>query len=359
MKNKDESLWSSGTRLKNYDPRARIIKKHVDDVLEVTGRNPKLEIAVELEKRALDDEFFTSRKLYPNVDFYSGLIYEALGLPVEMFPVMFAIPRTSGWIAQWRRCTDPETKSASRARATRSPEQGYSDRPARAAYARIPRPDEPYRSLAQPKKGRLDPEDGTALLLPPDLRDDLDVPSMPSRALRGISSSIWNRPMSFHRDFHLDRFSFPARSSRRDGGGGTGDVGGGLEWDPERPLPCLARRHPHDPASPSWAAARRADHRVERLRLHHGHLGPRRSPRQRGAVGFQEEAVLLVFPCGVSTCRVVEQVPSGVLLGVAGGIPWVVPSRARARGSRRNSLSAMFTTSGRGPRSGLTVARSV
>ena len=98
---------------KNYDPRARIIKKHVDAVFEVTGRNPKLDIAVELEKRALDDEYFVSRKLYPNVDFYSGLIYEALSLPPEMFTVMFAIPRTSGWMAQWQEMVDdPEQKIA-------------------------------------------------------------------------------------------------------------------------------------------------------------------------------------------------------------------------------------------------------
>jgi citrate synthase len=102
VKDRKERLMGFGHRVyKNYDPRARIIKKHVDEVFEVTGRNPKLEIAVELEKRALEDEFFTSRKLYPNVDFYSGLIYEALRLPTEMFTVMFAIPRTSGWMAQW------------------------------------------------------------------------------------------------------------------------------------------------------------------------------------------------------------------------------------------------------------------
>ncbi len=87
---------------KNYDPRARIIRKYLDDVFEVRGKSPLLDVATELEKRALDDEYFTSRKLYPNVDFYSGLIYEALGLPVAMFPVMFAIGRTSGWIAQWK-----------------------------------------------------------------------------------------------------------------------------------------------------------------------------------------------------------------------------------------------------------------
>ena len=98
---------------KNYDPRARIIKEHVDQVFEVTGKNPKLEIATELEKHALDDDFFVERKLYPNVDFYSGLIYEALNLPTEMFTVMFAIPRTAGWIAQWLEMVqDDETKIA-------------------------------------------------------------------------------------------------------------------------------------------------------------------------------------------------------------------------------------------------------
>jgi citrate synthase len=102
VKNGDEKLMGFGHRVyKNYDPRARIIKKHVDEVFEVTGKNPKLDLAVELEKRALDDDYFTSRKLYPNVDFYSGLIYEALSLPTEMFTVMFAIPRTSGWVSQW------------------------------------------------------------------------------------------------------------------------------------------------------------------------------------------------------------------------------------------------------------------
>ena len=98
----DEKLMGFGHRVyKNYDPRAKIIKKATEDVFEVTGVNPLLSIAQELEKIALEDEYFVQRKLYPNVDFYSGLIYEALGLPVEMFPVMFAIGRTSGWIAQW------------------------------------------------------------------------------------------------------------------------------------------------------------------------------------------------------------------------------------------------------------------
>ncbi|TDO49288.1 citrate synthase [Kribbella sp. VKM Ac-2527] len=102
VKNGEERLMGFGHRVyKNYDPRAKIIKKAADDVFEVTGINPLLKIAVELEKIALEDEYFVSRKLYPNVDFYSGLIYEALEFPPEMFTVLFAIPRTSGWLAQW------------------------------------------------------------------------------------------------------------------------------------------------------------------------------------------------------------------------------------------------------------------
>ena len=98
---------------KSYDPRATIIKETADSVFEVTGRNPLLDIALELEKIALDDEYFVSRRLYPNVDFYSGLIYQALGLPTAMFPVMFAIPRTAGWLAQWLEgIQDPEQKIA-------------------------------------------------------------------------------------------------------------------------------------------------------------------------------------------------------------------------------------------------------
>jgi citrate synthase len=114
VKDKKEKLMGFGHRVyKNYDPRARIIKTNVEEVFEVTGKNPKIEIAVELEKHALDDEYFTERKLYPNVDFYSGLIYEALKIPTDMFTVMFAIPRTSGWIAQWlEMVTDEETKIA-------------------------------------------------------------------------------------------------------------------------------------------------------------------------------------------------------------------------------------------------------
>ena len=100
-------LMGFGHRVyKNYDPRAKIIKQIADEVFEVTGRNPLLDIALELEKIALEDEYFVSRKLYPNVDFYSGMIYQALGLPMSMFPVLFAIPRTAGWLAQWLELVD-------------------------------------------------------------------------------------------------------------------------------------------------------------------------------------------------------------------------------------------------------------
>jgi citrate synthase len=110
----DFRLMGFGHRVyKNYDPRAKIIKETADAVFEVTGRSALLDIALELEKIALEDEYFVSRKLYPNVDFYSGLIYEALGLPVAMFPVMFAIPRTAGWLSQWLEgVVDPEQKIA-------------------------------------------------------------------------------------------------------------------------------------------------------------------------------------------------------------------------------------------------------
>jgi citrate synthase len=114
VKNGEGKLMGFGHRVyKNYDPRARIIKRVADEVFEVTGRNRLLDIALELERIALQDEYFISRKLYPNVDFYSGIIYQAMGLPVTMFPVMFAIPRTVGWLAQWQEMiTDPEQKIA-------------------------------------------------------------------------------------------------------------------------------------------------------------------------------------------------------------------------------------------------------
>jgi citrate synthase len=113
----NERLMGFGHRVyKNYDPRARIIRKYLDDVFAVRGKSPLLDVATELEKRALDDDYFTSRKLYPNVDFYSGLIYEALGLPVAMFPVMFAIGRTSGWIAQWKEMVEDSEQKIARPR---------------------------------------------------------------------------------------------------------------------------------------------------------------------------------------------------------------------------------------------------
>jgi citrate synthase len=107
-------LMGFGHRVyKNYDPRAKVIKRLADQVFEVTGKNPLLDIALELERIALQDEYFVTRKLYPNVDFYSGLIYQAMGFPVDMFPVLFAIPRTVGWLAQWEEMLlDPEQKIA-------------------------------------------------------------------------------------------------------------------------------------------------------------------------------------------------------------------------------------------------------
>jgi citrate synthase len=107
-------LMGFGHRVyKSYDPRAKIIKRIADLVFDVTGKNPLLEMALELERIALEDEYFVSRKLYPNVDFYSGLIYQAMGFPVDMFPVLFAIPRTAGWIAQWEEMlNDPDQKIA-------------------------------------------------------------------------------------------------------------------------------------------------------------------------------------------------------------------------------------------------------
>jgi citrate synthase len=105
-------LMGFGHRVyKSYDPRARIIKLTADQVFAVTGRNPLLDIALELERIALEDDYFVTRKLYPNVDFYSGLIYQAMGFPLDMFPVLFAIPRTAGWLAQWdEMLRDPEQK---------------------------------------------------------------------------------------------------------------------------------------------------------------------------------------------------------------------------------------------------------
>jgi citrate synthase len=117
VKNREEKLMGFGHRVyKNYDPRARIIQQHMDEVFEATEYNSLVEIARELEKRALDDEYFTSRKLYPNVDFYSGIIYEALEIPANMFTVIFAIPRTAGWVAQWMEMNDDPEQKISRPR---------------------------------------------------------------------------------------------------------------------------------------------------------------------------------------------------------------------------------------------------
>jgi citrate synthase len=97
---------------KNYDPRATIIKKTAEEVFAVTGKNPLLDIALKLEEVALKDEYFTSRKLYPNVDFYSGLIYQAMSFPIDMFPVLFAIPRTTGWLAHWEELLEQDSRIA-------------------------------------------------------------------------------------------------------------------------------------------------------------------------------------------------------------------------------------------------------
>ncbi len=117
VKKREELLMGFGHRVyKNYDPRATIVHKTAHEVFEITGVNPLLEIAVELERIALEDDFFVSRKLYPNVDFYSGLIYEALQLPAEMFTVMFAMGRMPGWLAQWNEMLDDKDQKIARPR---------------------------------------------------------------------------------------------------------------------------------------------------------------------------------------------------------------------------------------------------
>ncbi len=117
VKKRETLLFGFGHRVyKNYDPRAKIIKKVADEVFEVTGRNPLLDIALELEKVALEDEFFVSRMLYPNVDFYSGIIYQAMRFPIAMFPVLFAIPRTIGWLSQWVELLNDDDQKIARPR---------------------------------------------------------------------------------------------------------------------------------------------------------------------------------------------------------------------------------------------------
>jgi len=111
VKSGDVRLQGFGHRVyKNYDPRARIIKKTADQVFEVTGKNPLLDIALKLEEVALSDSYFTDRKLYPNVDFYSGLIYQAMGFPMDMFTVLFAIPRTAGWLSHYMELLDQDSR---------------------------------------------------------------------------------------------------------------------------------------------------------------------------------------------------------------------------------------------------------
>jgi len=117
VKNRKEKLMGFGHRVyKNYDPRAKMIKGMVDDIFDVTGRNPLLDIAIELEKIALEDDFFVSRKLYPNVDFYSGIIYQAMRIPTAMFPVLFAMARSVGWLAQWDELLQDEEQKITRPR---------------------------------------------------------------------------------------------------------------------------------------------------------------------------------------------------------------------------------------------------
>jgi len=112
VKNKKKVFYGFGHRIyKNYDPRARIIKKIADEIFDLVGKEPLIDVAMELERIALTDEFFIKRKLYPNVDFYSGIIYKALGFPSEMFTILFTIPRLAGWLAHWYEfLDDPHNK---------------------------------------------------------------------------------------------------------------------------------------------------------------------------------------------------------------------------------------------------------
>ena len=117
VKQGEQRLMGFGHRVyKNYDPRAKVIKKLAYQVFDEVGKNPLIDIAVELEKIALEDEYFVQRKLYPNVDFYSGLIYESMGLPMDLFPVLFAIGRTPGWLAQWEEMINDDEQKIARPR---------------------------------------------------------------------------------------------------------------------------------------------------------------------------------------------------------------------------------------------------
>jgi citrate synthase len=154
VKGREEKLMGFGHRVyKNYDPRARIIQQHMEEVFEATEYNPLVEIARELEKRALDDEYFTSRKLYPNVDFYSGIIYEAMEIPTNMFTVIFAIPRTAGWVAQWMEMNDDPEQKIARPRQiyTGHRERDYVPGPEREGPEKIVGP--PARRPKRPRRG--------------------------------------------------------------------------------------------------------------------------------------------------------------------------------------------------------------
>jgi citrate synthase len=131
-------LMGFGHRVyKNYDPRARIIKRIADEVFEVTGRNPLLDIALALEKIALEDDYFVKRRLYPNVDFYSGIIYQAMGFPVEMYPVLFALGRMPGWLAQWEEMLEDKEQKIARPRQIYT---GYAKRDYVPLAKRVPTP---------------------------------------------------------------------------------------------------------------------------------------------------------------------------------------------------------------------------
>ncbi len=154
VKAREAKLMGFGHRVyKNYDPRARIIQQHMDEVFEATEYNSLVEIARELEKRALDDEYFTSRKLYPNVDFYSGIIYEALEIPTEMFTVIFAIPRTAGWVAQWMEMNDDPEQKISRPRQIYTGERGR-------GYVELERREGPEKIVGPPARRPKRPRRG-------------------------------------------------------------------------------------------------------------------------------------------------------------------------------------------------------
>ena len=117
VKRGEQRLMGFGHRVyKNYDPRAKVIKRLAYEVFDAVGKSPLIDIALEMERIALQDDYFVSRKLYPNVDFYSGVIYQAMGLPIDVFPVLFAIGRTSGWLAQWEEMINDEEQKIARPR---------------------------------------------------------------------------------------------------------------------------------------------------------------------------------------------------------------------------------------------------